>query len=117
MITEVEGFSDITAKKIASNLKYGDQLLQKLNNIVTFKTKEKISNILQNDKIVITGFRDEKLTDEIVKRGGKVLDAISKNTTILIVKDFEKTTTKLQKAKELDIKIYSKEAFQKEYGI
>jgi DNA ligase (NAD+) len=117
MITDVEGFSDITAKKISSNLKYGDQLLQKLNNIVTFKTEEKISDILQNHKIVMTGFRDQNLSDEIIKRGGKILDAISKNVTILIVKDFEKTSTKLQKAQELDIKIYSKEAFQKEYGI
>jgi ribA/ribD-fused uncharacterized protein len=115
-IMAVPGFSYITADKIAKNLKYADLLIRKLGKYATFKTEARVSEGLKGQKIVITGFRDKKLEDDIAQRGGKVFGSVSKNTTILVVaKKGGKLTGKLQKASELGIPIYEKAEFISRY--
>ena len=73
--------------------------------------------IYPGQKFVITGFRDKNLEDEINKRGGKLTTTVSKNTTALIVlsKNSEKSTSKLQNAMKLGIEIYEKSEFIKKF--
>ena len=62
-------------------------------------------NDLNNMSVVFTGVRRQDLVDIIISRGGKNLSAISKNTTHLICKDKNSTSSKMSKAKSLGIEI------------
>jgi DNA ligase (NAD+) len=115
-IMTVPGFSYITADKIVKNLKYADLLIQKLSKYATFQSEKRVSEGLKGHKIVMTGFRDKKLEEDIAQRGGKVVGSVSKNTTILVVGKKEgKLTGKLQKASDLGIPIYEKAEFISRY--
>jgi DNA ligase (NAD+) len=115
-IIKVEGFSDLTAKKIVHNLRYADLLIKKLSKYAKFKKEKKVSQKLQGQKIVMTGFRDKKLEEDIISRGGNVTGSVSKNTTILIVaKKGGKLSGKLEKAESLGIPIYEKDEFIRQY--
>lgn len=115
LIKKVDGFSDITAEKITDKIEDVRIFIENLSKVATFKSQEKISNTLQGQKIVMTGFRDQLLEEHIVKRGGKIVNSVSKNTSILIIKDIDKVSSKLEKATQLGIKIYNKVDFEKEY--
>lgn len=115
-IMKVEGFSYITASKIAPNLRYANLFIERLGKYATFQTNSRVSNSLIGQKIVMTGFRDKKLEDDIASRGGKVVGSVSKNTTALIVaRKNNALTGKSQKAHELKIPIYEKAEFIKEF--
>jgi NAD-dependent DNA ligase len=43
--------------------------------------------------------------------GHKIVDTISKNTTMLIVKDTDKVSSKMKKAKECEVPIYTLSEF------
>jgi NAD-dependent DNA ligase len=65
---------------------------------------------LLNKIYVFTGFRDTALEKQIMDLGGKVTSAISKKTTnLVILNEIKKSSTKLLKAKDLGIKIITKE--------
>lgn len=116
LIMRIDGFSDITTTKIVGNLKYADLLIRKLSKYATFQEETRISDSLKGQKIVMTGFRNKMLEDDIIQRGGKVVGSVSKNTTILVVSKKEgKLTGKLAKASELDIPIYTIEEFTKKF--
>ena len=94
------------------------KLEDKLSEIET-KTPEKIdeTNPLYEKSIVITGFRDKALSEELEKRGAKLSSAISKNTFLVIVKDLDDITGKIEKAKEKGIPIKQVEIFKQEYNL
>ena len=77
------------------------------------EVEEKVSNIKLTETVCMTGFRDKELQKKAEKLGCKFVDTVSKNTTILLVKDFEKSSTKMEKAKALGVRIMSKEEFEK----
>mgnify|MGYP006076399791 CR=1 FL=1 len=74
-----------------------------------------INDKLKNEFIVITGFRDSILEEKIVFMGGKIQNNINSKTTLLIVKDINSTSSKIQKAQGLKIKIITLSNFKKEY--
>ena len=117
MIVNVEGFSYITAEKIAENIKYAEKFINKIKKYITIEESKKVSNSLDGNKFVMSGFRDKELENNIIDRGGKVLSSISGNTTALIVKNKnnEKNTSKYEKAEKLKLPIYEKEEFIKKY--
>lgn len=116
MILNVEGFSDIIADKVVKNLKYADLFIQKLGKYATFQDEKRVSESMKGQKFVMTGFRSKELEENIASRGGKVTGSVSKNTTALIVAKKEaKLTGKAQKAQELNIPIYLKEDFIKQF--
>ena len=63
----------------------------------------------------MSGFRDSELSNNIEKRNGSIMSSVSKNTTILIVKDNTKETSKIMQARALGISIFSKEEFIEKY--
>jgi NAD-dependent DNA ligase len=72
------------------------------------KPKEKESKIdFKNQTVVFTGVRSKDLEKIIEAAGGKVTTSISKNTTLVITKDINENNAKLNKARELKIKIIS----------
>lgn len=79
-----------------------------------------IENTLSGKTIVITGKLNKfssrsKLKEEIVNRGGKVTDAVSSRTDILINNDTESSTAKNKKAKSLGIPILSEAEFVEQF--
>ena len=90
--------------------------LKELNsNLTNNHEKTAKSKILEGKYFVITGkFEDmprEKIKSLIEDNSGEVLNSVSKKTTYLIAG--EKTGSKLEKAKKLNIKILNKEEFLK----
>lgn len=111
-ILNVEGFSEIMAKKIYKNLKWADLFMIKMAKYVIIKKDKRVSDSLKGKKFVMSGFRDKNLENDIKERGGKTVSSISKNTTALIVPDKNgKVTGKIEKAQKLGITIYSKDDF------
>jgi len=61
--------------------------------------------------LVFTGFRDKALQAAVEAKGGHVAASISKKTTLIVASDPNENSTKLQKAREMGIKIVGKEDF------
>ena len=72
---------------------------------------------LYNKTIVLTGFRDQELQEQLKNLGAKQTSSISKNTFILLVKDKQDETSKVQDAKKLNISIMTKEEFKDMYKL
>lgn len=62
--------------------------------------------------ICFSGIRDSILEDIIVKEGGEVVNSVSKKTTALVVKDKSASSSKISKAKSLNIKILELQEFR-----
>ena len=123
-LLKIKGIEKKTAKKFVEHIEKFIEFMNKakledkLSEIET-KTPEKIdeTNPLYEKSIVITGFRDKSLSEELEKRGAKLSSAISKNTFLVIVKDLDDITGKIEKAKEKGIPIKQVEIFKQEYNL
>ena len=116
-LNEVEGFSNTTSQKIIDNIEKADKFLKEIDKFVTYKKNtEKIENNVinkLNGKIYLfSGFRDKILEEKIILNGGKIGTSLSKNISCLIIKEeTEKESTKVVKAKQLNIPIVIKDNF------
>jgi NAD-dependent DNA ligase len=130
LINNIQGFENKTSTKIVDNIKSFETWLNKLiklkpdalkknnlsndllNNDELKKYSDKIKDY-SNKTIVFTGFRDKEIESILEKIGTKITNSISKNTDILIASDPSESSGKVTKAKELNIKIISKDQFYK----
>jgi DNA ligase (NAD+) len=130
LINELNGFDDITTDKIVDNF---DEFINYLNKLLKIKPNLLQSNNSNSDKknkaktnksnsnfnlkkyanktLVFTGFRDKVIEEELDKIGSKVTTSVSKNTDILIAADINEKSSKITKAKDLEIELLSKEQF------
>lgn len=107
-LNEVQGIGDKKALLIANNLNKFVKFYEKLPKQVRTKNvvkNVKIDNKFKNKKVVFSGVRDKNMEQVIEKSGGKVVNTISKEVDMLIVKDKTATSSKINKAKELNIEI------------
>ena len=72
-------------------------------------------NPLFNKSIVMTGFRDKKIIEELANRGAKLGSSVSKNTLVVLVKDKNEDTGKVLEAKKLGIPVMIPEEFVAKY--
>ncbi len=70
---------------------------------------------LYNKKIVMTGFRDKELSDEIKLNGGEVVDNVTKNTFVVLVKDKDEDTGKANIARNNNIDIMLVDEFKEKF--
>lgn len=117
LIRNIEGF-DKTAEEFAINLPKFVKWLN-IHNMIKIKVKASIfeGSELEGEKIVFTGFRSPELEEKIKRKGGTVVSAINKSTTILVAKNLSELKTKGQKAQELGIKILELEEFKNLYNL
>lgn len=66
-------------------------------------------------KVCFSGIRDKELENSISNLGGSVVSGVSKNTTLLVVKDKNDSTSKIEKAKYLGISILNIDEFNDKY--
>jgi len=118
-IATLPGFKDKTA-----NL-----FVPYINEFVTFMTlihqKQKLtfvkhtnynmSHPLYGKKIVITGFRDKKLEENIKTFGIIISNSINSKTDLVLVKNKNQDTTKAIRAKELKLPILTLKEFTNKY--
>ena len=81
---------------------------------VTPKTVDS-SHELYEKNIVMSGFRDKELENQIKSVGGKIGSSVNKKTFVLIVKDVDESSGKIEDAKKYDISILLKDAFIGKY--
>ena len=94
-----------------ADLKY--KLYEEINKP---KPKYDETHPLYNASIVMTGFRDESILKKIKEFGAKQGSSVSKNTSLVIVKDeYSLDTAKALEAQELGIPVISKQAFIEKY--
>jgi NAD-dependent DNA ligase len=118
MIKKIDGFDDKTAIKFSENIDEFCNFLKELNVTYENKFKEmKVGNKFKNMNIVFTGFRDKELEEKIINEGGKIVTSVSKNTNLIICIDKNESSNKMDKAKNLNIKIMLKDEFIKKYNI
>lgn len=68
------------------------------------------------ESVCFTGFRNKEWEERLSKEGHKVVSGVSKNTTILVTKDKESSSSKVKKAKGLSIPILTPEEFETKMG-
>lgn len=113
-IAEIPGFTQTTAKNF---IKYLPDYVAFVNKLrwkpkkVNLKTDDPIYGLV----IVFTGFRNRIWEGVIKARGGKVAAGVTKATTLVVYTD--KTSAKVVKAKNMAIRVMSKEAFIRAFNM
>ena len=113
-IIEIDSFSKLSTNKFIENLENFKEFLKIHDKITIQKVSNKkklIGNKYNNEVIVFSGFRNEELKLKIESEGGRVGNTISKNTTKVIIKHIDNTSSKIKKAQEMDIPIILLENF------
>lgn len=122
VIANIKGFN-VLAVEIAKNLPTFDNWLRQHPEItiqiptqpVILAGQEQqptvVTQSLAGMTIVFSGFRDKQLEGRIKERGGRVTSSVSRNTSLLVLKDVTDLKSKGQKAQRLGITLISKEDF------
>lgn len=116
-IVKVEGYSQKTATQLIKHLPTFNKWLKTHSSLKFVVDKKQVSSATKNsgkmkDQFVLfTGKRDTNLEEKIEKEGGTIVKTISNKTTLLIAKDIDSGSSKIQKAKELGITIMSFDDF------
>lgn len=114
-LIEINGWEEKTSTLLVNNFEDFIKFYNSIHKYLTLeqvKEKKIIKGEFSGKTVVMTGFRDKSLQDKIELQGGKIGSSVSKNTNILVVKDqsvIDDPTDKVSKAKELGIKIITKE--------
>lgn len=144
-IMGISGFSNILATKFTENLvsfcEFLDELRENCSYDLSFKVPVKMKGKsakklkakkdqsdaednadppefdMSKEKVVMTGFRSDQITEFIEGNGGKVSSSVSKNTTLVIFVPSDKGSSKIDKAKELGITTMTRAEFEKKYNI
>ena len=98
-----------------------DEILALMNELEFEDTSEGNNNDLQGLIFVITGsvheFKNRKEFKAYVEsKGGKVTGSVSKNTNYLVINDLNSTTSKANKARELNVPLISEDEFIEQFG-
>jgi DNA ligase (NAD+) len=106
-IAAIDGFDQITAKAIVSNLPHLLAFLESIKGYYTL-AEPKIKTeggSLTGQTFVFTGFRSKEAELTIEEKGGKIGSGVSKDTTYLVTKDPNSTSSKITKALTLGVKV------------
>ena len=120
-IASIKGMAEKTAETFVENIPSFIQfikdcsLVKKLAQGITEKLPHNTSHPLYGKTIVITGFRDTHLQNDIKNVGGKIGSGVSKSTFIVIVKDLDEDTGKAEEARKLNIPLITPQMFREKY--
>jgi len=120
-IMELDGFAEKSTAYFLDHvedfLKFLDSIgqIKKLDKPTSRKQSANSDHVLYNKSIVMTGFRNKNIEEQIKNAGGEIGSGVSKNTFALIVKNKSENTSKIQKATQLGIPLYIQDEFVDEY--
>ena len=110
-LLSLEGFSKIISNFYLEGIKKFVKFLKENNFLQYYIQTNDEKNDIQY--AVFSGFRNKQLEEDLLKKGIKIVNTLSKKVNYLIVKDKDKETSKTKKAKELNIKILQLDYFIK----
>lgn len=116
-LKEISGIEEKTAIKILNNIgKIKSFLLEHkyLKFTVDLSSTQTTGKFI-NQGVVLSGKRDSEIIDFIKLEGGEIKSVINKNIAFIIVDNMDLGTSKIKKALELKIKIYTSQDFKKDY--
>lgn len=121
-IQKVKGIAEKSATAFVENIAIFNNFIKecgleyKLNQPKNKKEdKDNSTHVLYDKTIIMTGFRDKNLEEQIKNAGAKIGSSVSKNTYLVIVKHLEEDTTKATDAKKLGVQIITVEDFNNKY--
>ena len=108
-LTSIKGISDNTANKIVKGVNKNYDLIKfLLDNVKVIKPSK------SNEIVVFTGFRNPSFVKHLNSNGIEVADGFNKEVTLVIARNPEGKSDKLDKARKNDIPIISEiEAYEK----
>jgi DNA ligase (NAD+) len=115
-IERIKGYSEITAKQFATNLKRAITRLEKLG--ITYEIKEKakpLGNKLSRKSFLFTGFRSKEAEEHIISQGGTLASGVTKELTALVIKDVASSSSKAVKARSLNVPLLTLDQFKSKY--
>ena len=118
-IADINGFQVKTAKKFVDHITEFIQFVNVIgiqSKVLKIKKKKKynMAHPLYEKKIVITGFRDKNMEKYLKDNGINVSSSVTKNTDIVVYNKMS-NSSKMQKAKELNIELIQVNDFKKLY--
>lgn len=121
-IIMIDGFSEVTARQVISHISDVRTFVTEISEFLNVEEaekeeKEQMNESMLGQNIVFSGFRDKDLEARIVSRGGNVVTSVSKNTTAVVTKDTEDSSSKLKKARAYHIPILQRDDFEKKICI
>jgi DNA ligase (NAD+) len=115
LINNIKGFKDKSTNKIIDGMgdfiKWINKLIKLkpfISDLLKIETNIIEDNEYKGKKICFSGFRDDELEKKLTSYGASIVSCVSKNTSLLIVKDINENNSKIIKAKELNIPIIEK---------
>lgn len=111
-LINIKGIEIKTAEKFVDNLDDFIKFLKTNKLDCNFKKKiikSNSGNKLDNLNIVFSGVRDKELEDFVENNGGNIKNTVNKETSILIVKNLDTTSSKVKLARKLNKEINDKE--------
>lgn len=121
LVEEVPGMAKKSAIKFVENLNKFKEWAESANlsDKLIYNENEKVdtSHPLYDKNIILTGIRDKELQNKLEEIGAKLGNSVSKNTFIVLVKDLDETTGKVDEAKKLNIPIMTIDEFKKKYNL
>jgi len=122
LVKSIKGMEKKTSERFVTNIpKFmafieKAKLEDKLNDIPVVEAKDE-SNPLFDKSIIITGFRNKELSEELKEIGANESSAVSKNTFAVVIKNNDEETGKSEAAKEKNIPIYTAEEFKEKFNL
>jgi NAD-dependent DNA ligase len=119
-VSNVFGMSKKTGEEFVNKVPEFIHFMEKINEVgkleyVNPMNKLDKSHPLFGKKIVMTGFRDKDLIEEIKARGGEVSGSVSDKTFIVLVKNVDESTGKADEARKRNIPLMTPTEFRNAY--
>jgi DNA ligase (NAD+) len=118
LVTNIKGMALKSAEAFVSKIADFIRFIQEcgLQNKLVINSNSNNSILSTNNPlfgktIVMTGFRNKELEQKIKDMGAKLGSSVSKNTFLVLVKNFDEDTGKALEAKNLGIKMMTQEKF------
>lgn len=114
-INQIDGFDVKTSQKVVHELDQFTAFWSKVKHNVVLASEQSTNNTggsMVGEKIVFTGFRDAQLAEQVEAEGGEIQNSASGKTTIVVAADPNKSSGKIQKARDAGAKIVSIEQFK-----
>jgi DNA ligase (NAD+) len=109
-VMSIDGFAEKSAKVYVDNYDNFNTFVKDLPITLNVKAVVSTDNLpLDGKSFVFTGIRLKDAEQTIENKGGRIVSSISKNTTYLVCKDVDGTSSKLEKARSLGVTIISVE--------
>lgn len=123
MLLNIKGFAIKTASSFVERIELFIHFIKEIgyshllftNSLSNNKIQQDTSHPLFQKTIVMSGFRENSIQEQIKQCGGKMGSNVSSKTFALIVKDKTERTSKINDALQNNIPLYTLEEFTRKY--